>query len=132
MTQPVYNIDDPEMPAKLLHHPPGPGSFSCRFSAIPFGEPAADLTQYGQIDHECENRLEIRMPFEYHDRLFELQQAWVTKYLDNGVECIMSVGPPIPNKDYTVIIERVHTAACTGMGRELWRIPETPSEEGGW
>ncbi|KAI1077541.1 hypothetical protein F5B20DRAFT_551853 [Whalleya microplaca] len=94
---------------KVLYHPPTPtpGRISFRFHAIPLGA----LSRCGRIYHESEDKLEMKVPSQRLDLANEVKQAWVCKYVEKGVECVMTLGPSMPNNEYEIVIEQAYKNA---------------------
>ncbi|KAI1077461.1 hypothetical protein F5B20DRAFT_551312 [Whalleya microplaca] len=111
MPEPIYNLDNPDMRLEVLSRPPTMGKLSFRFHAIPLGPPGANLSRFGRVEHECEDKLEIIVPSQRFDLANEIKQAWVCKYVEKGVECIMTLGPSMLNDEYEIVIERVYKKA---------------------
>ncbi|RYP90895.1 hypothetical protein DL770_002972 [Monosporascus sp. CRB-9-2] len=92
----VYDLDDPYLPYYYWQHPPSEsGHILCYFrassSSVPFTE-LVDLSHFGTIISETPERLEIHLTAGELNRMHDLKQAWVSKYVEEDMICFMLLG----------------------------------------
>ncbi|KAI0403118.1 hypothetical protein F4802DRAFT_325060 [Xylaria palmicola] len=96
----VCDLDDPDLISKFSSQPANAGDLIVsHFRALPAvssGRDAFshDMSQYGHVLAESRDRLAMRVQLTGPDALFEVQQAWVSKYLAPYTRCTLAFGMP--------------------------------------
>ncbi|RYP55887.1 hypothetical protein DL769_010031 [Monosporascus sp. CRB-8-3] len=92
----IYDLDNQYLPYYYWQHPPSEsGHILCYFRAFSSPFPSTelvDLSQFGTIISETPERLEIHLMAEELDRMHDLKQAWVSKYVEEEMICFLRLG----------------------------------------
>ncbi|RYP22161.1 hypothetical protein DL765_001809 [Monosporascus sp. GIB2] len=106
----LYDLDDPYLPYYYWQHPPSEsGHILCYFRAFSSSHPSAklaDLSQFGTIISETPERLEIHLTEEELDRMHDLKQAWVSKYVEEEMICFMRLGGLEPDYGRLLVFQQ--------------------------
>ncbi|KAI1460052.1 hypothetical protein F4805DRAFT_14120 [Annulohypoxylon moriforme] len=108
----IYNLDSKDIGSDLTNQPISDDcTMSCSFEAAPLarlGIKFRKLSDYGEVIEEGPDKLVIKFMHRLPESLLTvIKQAWVTKYVDSGVQCRMHFGPLIQYEPIEMKLERI-------------------------